>query len=148
MSDLSNDTKKHTTKSRETIPLKKVLSATPRYATQCEIQFKNFLVESALCGTAGSRLRAMPHSAKSIFVVEFNRISPRIRIYSICKTVLAHESGDPGVQFNEKNRGSQISWHCPFKNGWCWWWFSYSLNRIICAGFVRQKKLKHMPPFT
>jgi hypothetical protein len=25
-----------------------------------------------------------------------------IRIYSICKTVLAHESGDPGVQLNEK----------------------------------------------
>jgi hypothetical protein len=24
---------------------------------------------------------------------------------SICKTVLAHESGDPGVQFNEKNEG-------------------------------------------
>jgi hypothetical protein len=23
---------------------------------------------------------------------------------SICKTVLAHESGDPGVQFNEKPR--------------------------------------------
>jgi hypothetical protein len=26
---------------------------------------------------------------------------------SICKTVLAHESGDPGVEFNEKNRGSK-----------------------------------------
>jgi hypothetical protein len=24
---------------------------------------------------------------------------------SICKTVLAHESGDPGVQFNEKTEG-------------------------------------------
>jgi hypothetical protein len=34
----------------------------------------------------------------------------------ICKTVLAHESGDPGVQFNEKNRGSKISWHCLFNN--------------------------------
>jgi hypothetical protein len=29
--------------------LKKVLSATPRYATQCEIQAKNFLVNSTLC---------------------------------------------------------------------------------------------------
>jgi hypothetical protein len=34
--------------------LKKVLSATPRYATQCNIQVKNFLVNSALCGTAVS----------------------------------------------------------------------------------------------
>jgi hypothetical protein len=38
------------------------------------------------------RLRAMPHSAESIY-----------------KTVLAHESGDPGVQLNEKNRGPKIS---------------------------------------
>jgi hypothetical protein len=37
---------------------------------------------------------------------------------TICKTVLAHESGDPEVpvQFNEKNRGSKISWDCPFNN--------------------------------
>jgi hypothetical protein len=81
---------------------KKVLSGTPRYATQCEIQVKNFLVDSVLCSTAGSRLRAMPHSgelqlramrhsaesrlptmrhsAESIFVVKFNRIALRIRI--------------------------------------------------------------------
>jgi hypothetical protein len=45
--------------------LKKVLSATPRYATQCEIQVKNFLVDSALRGPAGSRLCAMPHSGES-----------------------------------------------------------------------------------
>jgi hypothetical protein len=45
-----------------------------------EIQVKNFLVNSALYGTAGSRLRAMP-IGESIFVVEFNRIFPRIRIY-------------------------------------------------------------------
>jgi hypothetical protein len=30
--------------------LKKVLSETLRYATECEIQVKNFLVDSALCG--------------------------------------------------------------------------------------------------
>jgi hypothetical protein len=127
---------------------KKILSATPRYATQCEIQVKNFLVNSALCGTAGSRLRAMQHSgepwlramrhstelwlramwhsaesrlptmrhsAEPIFVVEFSWRSPRIRIYMLNR--LAHESGDPGVQFNEKNRGLKISWHCPFKYG-------------------------------
>jgi hypothetical protein len=26
---------------------------------------------------------------------------------SICKTVLAHESGDPGIQFNEKTDGKK-----------------------------------------
>jgi hypothetical protein len=35
--------------------LKKVLSATLRYATQCEIQANNFLVSSALCCIARSR---------------------------------------------------------------------------------------------
>jgi hypothetical protein len=48
------------------------------------------------------KLRAMP-----IFVVAYLR-----EFESICKTVLAHESGDPGEQFNEKNRGSKISWDC------------------------------------
>jgi hypothetical protein len=42
----------------------------------------------------------MWHSAESIFVVEFNRISPRIRIYM--QNRFSHESGDPGVKFNEK----------------------------------------------
>jgi hypothetical protein len=42
---------------------------------------KNFLVDSALCGTAGSRLRAMRHCTESVFVVEFNRRSPQMRIY-------------------------------------------------------------------
>jgi hypothetical protein len=53
---------------------KKVLSATLLYATQCKVQVKNFLVDSTLCRIAGSR-------TESSFVVEFNRISPRIRIY-------------------------------------------------------------------
>jgi hypothetical protein len=121
---------------------KKVLSATPLYATQCEIQVKNFLVDSGLCGTAGSRLRAMPHSGElglhamqhstelrlrpmphsgelqltlcriarsrnsslcsrfSLNLIEYLR-----EFESICKTVLAHESGDPGVQFIEKTEG-------------------------------------------
>jgi hypothetical protein len=42
----------------------------------------------------------MWHSAESIFVVEYLR-----KFESICKTVLAHESEDPGVQFNEKTEG-------------------------------------------
>jgi hypothetical protein len=82
---------------------KTVLSATPRYATQCEIQVKNFLVDSPLCGIARSRV-------SSSNLIEYLR-----EVESICKTVLAHESGDPGVQFNEKNRGSKISGVCPLK---------------------------------
>jgi hypothetical protein len=45
------------------------------------------------------RLRAMRQSGESIFVVEYLR-----EFESISKTVLAHESGDPGVQFIEKTR--------------------------------------------
>jgi hypothetical protein len=55
----------------------------------------------------------MRHSSESIFpsnLIEYLR-----EFESICKTVLAHESGNPGVQFNEKIRGSKISWDCPFK---------------------------------
>jgi hypothetical protein len=63
------------------------------------------LSTSALCGTVGSRFRAMRHRAESILFDEFNRISLRIRVYSIYKTVLAHESEDPWVQFNEKTQG-------------------------------------------
>jgi hypothetical protein len=31
------------------------------------------------------------------------------------KKASARESGAQGVLFDEKNRGSEISWHCPFK---------------------------------
>jgi hypothetical protein len=31
------------------------------------------------------------------------------------KKALARESGAQGVLFDEKNRRSKISWHCPFK---------------------------------
>jgi hypothetical protein len=34
-----------------------------------------------------------------------NRIKLLRKFESICKTVLAHELGDPGVQFDEKTRG-------------------------------------------
>jgi hypothetical protein len=57
----------------------------------------------------------MRHSADLIFFVESNRITPQIRIYSIFKTALAHESGDPGVLFNKKKQGSKILCDCPFK---------------------------------
>jgi hypothetical protein len=52
----------------------------------------------------------MPHSAELNLKIEY------LREYEfIFKTALAHESGDPGVLFAEKNRGSKISWDCPFK---------------------------------
>jgi hypothetical protein len=54
----------------------------------------------------------MRQSAESIF--SSNLIEYLRKFESICKTVLAHESGDPWVQFNEKTGGSKISWHCPF----------------------------------
>jgi hypothetical protein len=31
------------------------------------------------------------------------------------KKALARESGSQGVLFDEKNRRSKISWHCPFQ---------------------------------
>jgi hypothetical protein len=52
----------------------------------------------------------MRHSA------ELNLKIKSLREYEfIFKTALAHESGDPGVLFAEKNRGSKISWDSPFK---------------------------------
>jgi hypothetical protein len=52
----------------------------------------------------------MQHSAESNSKIEY------LREYKfIFKTSLAHESGDPGVLFAEKKRGSKISWDSPFK---------------------------------
>jgi hypothetical protein len=45
-----------------------------------------------LCGTAGIQF----------FVVKSNQIELLREFESMCKTILAHESGDPGVQFDEK----------------------------------------------
>jgi hypothetical protein len=45
----------------------------------------------------------MRHSAELIF--SSNLVEDLREFESICKTVLAHESGDPGVQFNEKTEG-------------------------------------------
>jgi hypothetical protein len=44
----------------------------------------------------------MWHSGDSIFVVKLNQIELLREFESMCKTILAHESGDPGVQFDEK----------------------------------------------
>jgi hypothetical protein len=92
-------------------------------------------VDSALCGTVEGRLRAMPHSgesrlramphsaelrlcamrhiAESIFVVESNRITPRIRI--IMQNRLSPWVREPrGTVWRKKNQRSKIPWDCPF----------------------------------
>jgi hypothetical protein len=92
---------------------KKVLSATLRYDTYCEIQGKNFLADSVLCGTVGSRDSALCRIAQSrfslsnriIFLREFymqNRFNPWIR-------------GPRGTVWWKKNLRIKISWDCPFK---------------------------------
>jgi hypothetical protein len=74
--------------------------------------------------SAELRLRAMRHSAEfdpPLFGIAQSRFLSSNLVEDLCefesirKPVLAHESGDPGVQCNEINRGSKISWHCPFK---------------------------------
>jgi hypothetical protein len=69
----------------------------------------------------------MRHSAESIFVVESNRIT---RVFeSICKTILAHESGDPGIQFDEKTRGRKSRETVPLTSRFCdaFFYFKHSL---------------------
>jgi hypothetical protein len=67
----------------------KIFLSTPHYAAPRG-------VDSVLCG-AGSRFSLS------------NLVEDLREFESICKTVFARDSGDPGVQFNEKNRGSKIS---------------------------------------
>jgi hypothetical protein len=55
----------------------------------------------------------MQNSAESIFIVESNRISPRIRIY-IQNRFSPWIRGPMGLAFNEKNWWSKISWYSPF----------------------------------
>jgi hypothetical protein len=53
----------------------------------------------------------MSHCAESIFEVE------ELREYeSIFETALAHESADPGVQFDEKNQRSKSRKTVPLRN--------------------------------
>jgi hypothetical protein len=55
-------------------------------------------------------LRAMQHSEKSIFVVEYLS-----EYESIFETALAYESVDPRALLDEKNQRLKISCDCPFK---------------------------------
>jgi hypothetical protein len=54
----------------------------------------------------------MRHSAESIFFVEFNRRSPRNRIWM--QNSFSPWIRGPRGTVKRKNRGSKISWHCPF----------------------------------
>jgi hypothetical protein len=63
--------------------------------------------DSALCRIAGSCDSALCGIARSRFSSS-NLIKYLREFKSICKTVLAHESGDPGVQFNKKPRVKNI----------------------------------------
>jgi hypothetical protein len=66
----------------------KIFLPTPPYVAQLG-------VDSVLCRIAGRRFWSS------------NRIELFRKFESLCKTVLAHESGDPGVQFDEKTRGQK-----------------------------------------
>jgi hypothetical protein len=70
----------------------------------------------------------MHHCAESIFKVDY------ISEYEfIFKTALAHESGDTGVLFDEKDQRSKISWDCAFKagvTGIAQTWFSSFSNQL------------------
>jgi hypothetical protein len=103
-----------------------------RHSAESIFLFKKiFICDSAPCNSMWNSsqkfscwLRAMPHSGESrlhamehsaelwlpavghsvdlIFVIEY-----LCKFKSICITVLAHESGDPGVQFNRKTEGKK-----------------------------------------
>jgi hypothetical protein len=62
-----------------------------------------------------SRLPTMSHSASRFS--SSNLIENFREFESICKTVLAHESGDPGVQFNEKTEGRKSCETVPLRWG-------------------------------
>jgi hypothetical protein len=67
----------------------------------------------AMPRSAELRLCAMRHSTESIFVVESNRITPRIRIY-MQNRFSPWIRGPRGTVWRKKQR-SKISWDCPFK---------------------------------
>jgi hypothetical protein len=57
----------------------------------------------------------MQHSAESNLIIEY-----LCEYELIFEMALAHESGDLGVLFSKKNRGSKISWDCLFKEIRSW----------------------------
>jgi hypothetical protein len=73
--------------------------------------------------------RYMRHSAESIFVVEFIRVSPRIRIYM-------QNRFSPGVQFNEKTEGRKSREAAPLK-----YWNNRNGKNIESTNRVRKNKV-------
>jgi hypothetical protein len=78
---------------------------------------KVFICDSALCDLVWNssqqfscRLRAMGHSAGSTYIREFHCEFATIR-----KNILTRWSVTQVRFIHEKNRGSKISWNCPFK---------------------------------
>jgi hypothetical protein len=135
------------------------LPAMRKISALCGIARSFKKVLSALCHSMWNssqkfscRLHAMQHSGESTpryaawrdpplcgiarsWFSSSNLIEYLREIESICKTVFAHESGDPGAQFNEKkNRGSKISWDCPFN--WSWAWTSWPSGPSPLPSFV------------
>jgi hypothetical protein len=102
-----------------------LVSISQRYSRIC--------VDSALCRIAQSRpeiffieFHVELYSAESAIKIFCNNSSlyriagsggvEYLRKYEfIYDTSLAHKSGDPGVLFSEKNRGSKILWYCQRK---------------------------------
>jgi hypothetical protein len=77
----------------------KIFLSTTHYAAQRG-------VDSVICCIAGSCDFALCGIVRSRFLLS-NLIEYLREFESICKTVLAHESGDPGAQFNEKSEGQK-----------------------------------------
>jgi hypothetical protein len=73
----------------------------------------------------GIRFRGLSETAKAASAISLIPLKPKISnnylkflgdFEAICKTTLAPESGPyRGDCLMKKNRGSKISWHCPFK---------------------------------
>jgi hypothetical protein len=96
----------------------------------------------------------MWHSVESIFVVEFNRISPRIRIYMQNRYKPMNQG--TGI-VKRKNRGSKISGDCPFKRepicahviwtGWLFRYTNYARNAHVSSTKLLhiQKRLQYIP---
>jgi hypothetical protein len=95
---------------------------------------------------AESRLPAMRHSAELTFVVEY-----LCEFESICITVLAHESGDPGVQFKEKTKGRKSRETVPLKSVWftascILGYFAGTVKTVVTTQILKKSFLQFRSP--
>jgi hypothetical protein len=68
---------------------------------------------SRVCPVQGLSCPGFVVSRVCLSRVCLSRVECLREFESICKTVLAHESGDPGVQFNEKTEGRKSRYTVP-----------------------------------